>query len=157
MTERVSWLVGAFVTLVAVAMLAVRPVSAEPADLYETWKAEATANGHNTERIRYLRHLARLGDPVPLIHAEFSNVGADPYQAERIAWCESKFNTWAVGAAGERSLFQIHPIHRNGVVASLGYSWDDIFDPVANINVAVALYQRAGSFRSWSCAYLGGW
>ena len=50
--------------------------------------------------------------------------GRNADAALRVARCESGFNTYAVGSAGERGLFQIHPIHRSWV------NWGAMFNPV---------------------------
>lgn len=63
--------------------------------------------------------------------------------------CESTMNPRAVGSAGERGLTQIHPIHRQRI-ERLGFTWDDMFDPVANLTVAFDIYREQGA-RPWSC------
>lgn len=67
--------------------------------------------------------------------------------ALRVAACESGMNPAAVGAAGERGLFQIHPVH----APALGARWAQMFDPATNIAVAHELYRTQG-WRPWSCA-----
>lgn len=63
--------------------------------------------------------------------------------------CESTMNPRAVGSAGERGLTQIHPIHRQRI-ERLGFTWDDMFDPAANLTVAFDIYSEQGA-RPWSC------
>lgn len=69
-----------------------------------------------------------------------------------VAACESQWNTNAVGDYGRsRGLFQINFVHLL-FIEKMGYTWDDMFDPRANISVAVALWQREGrTWRLWSC------
>jgi len=90
------------------------------------------------------------GDVVSLIYALFPAEMAPTW--ERIARCESGLNPWAVGGAGERGIFQIHPIHAGGAVAAAGYSWDAMFDPYANMIVALALSGGGWNTGPWSCA-----
>jgi hypothetical protein len=67
--------------------------------------------------------------------------------AVRVAGCETgwTFNPRAVGRAGERGLFQIHPVH---------FSWAQpwrLFDPVWNARVAYRLSRGGTSWRAWTC------
>ena len=67
--------------------------------------------------------------------------------AIRVARCESRLNRWAVGRAGERGLFQIHPIH---------FYWMDerrLFDPVYNARIAYRLSRGGTSWRHWACRW----
>lgn len=70
-------------------------------------------------------------------------------KALSVAWCESNYNPGVVGGAGERGLFQIHPVH----IPNLGQygGWDAMFDPSANIAYAYALYSGSG-WGPWTCA-----
>jgi hypothetical protein len=67
----------------------------------------------------------------------------------QLVQCESRWDRWAVGRAGERGLFQIHPVHK-GLIASMGYTWDEMFDAEPNIRVAVEIRRRQG-LRAWTC------
>lgn len=71
-------------------------------------------------------------------------------QWTEIVRCESTFNPHAVGSAGERGLTQVHPVHRPRIEA-MGFTWDDMFDPRANLDVAYAIWSEQGT-RPWSCA-----
>lgn len=67
--------------------------------------------------------------------------------AIRVARCETggTFNPRAVGRAGERGLFQIHPVH---------FSWAQphrLFDPVWNSRVAFRLSRGGTNWRPWTC------
>jgi hypothetical protein len=70
-------------------------------------------------------------------------------KALAVAWCESNHNPGVVGGAGERGLFQIHPVH----IPNLGPygGWDAMFNPSANIAYAYALYSSSG-WGPWTCA-----
>lgn len=81
-----------------------------------------------------------------LICSTFVN---DCAKALSVAWCESNYNTNVVGAAGERGLFQIHPVHIPNLSPYGG--WDAMFDPSSNIAYAYALYSSSG-WGPWTCA-----
>lgn len=68
-------------------------------------------------------------------------------EAFRIVDCETggTWNPLAVGALGERGLFQIHPIH------FWRFDADRLFDPEYNTWAAYQLY-REGGWTPWSCA-----
>lgn len=87
--------------------------------------------------------------PRNIIAAVFWDV---PAQAFAIVDCETGF-TWdrfATGRYGERGPFQIHPIHI-GLIVSMGYIWDDMYEVEPNARVARALYDRSG-WAPWSCS-----
>jgi hypothetical protein len=69
----------------------------------------------------------------------------DARRAICIATLESRLDPRAVGRAGERGLFQIHPVHRRW----LGARWSRLFEPVANVRAARDLERRAG-WSPWS-------
>jgi hypothetical protein len=71
-------------------------------------------------------------------------------KALSVVYCESRFNPGTVGSAGERGLFQIHPVHIP-YLADRGLSWDAMFDPASNIQYAYDLYARSG-WGPWTCA-----
>ena len=82
------------------------------------------------------------GDVVSIIHEVFG-VNAGPALA--VAWCESRFDPSITGAAGERGLFQIHPVH---------WGWldeDRLFDPLYNAQMAYELSQGGTDWSSWTC------
>lgn len=65
-----------------------------------------------------------------------------------IAYRESKWIPTATGAAGERGIFQIHPIHQAWLSDE---RWAMLYDPEVNTLTAVELYHRAGdSFDPWT-------
>lgn len=63
--------------------------------------------------------------------------------------CESHFSRLATGALNERGLLQIHPIHEQRII-QMGYTWEDMFKPVPNLTVGVAIYEERG-WSPWSC------
>ena len=71
-------------------------------------------------------------------------------RAVEVARCESNLDPAATGRAGERGLFQIHPTHRS-MIASLGFTWDEMYEVVPNIAVAADIYADEG-WSPWACA-----
>jgi len=99
----------------------------------------------------HLSEVSRLAD----------SVGLDPDVTLSVGLCESGVDTDgdqvvdaldanAVGSAGERGMMQIHPIHRMGLVYTLGYTWDEMFQPGPNMVVASAIHDALG-WSAWSC------
>lgn len=67
--------------------------------------------------------------------------------AIRVARCESRLYPRALGRAGERGLFQIHPVH---------FGWAQpwrLFDPVWNSKVAYRLSRGGTNWRHWTCRW----
>lgn len=65
--------------------------------------------------------------------------------AIRVARCESRLNPRALGRAGERGLFQIHPVH---------FGWVDerrLFEPLYNARIAFRLSRGGRSWAHWTC------
>lgn len=58
-----------------------------------------------------------------------------------LARCESSLFTHAVGNAGERGLFQIHPVH--------GWRWEVAFDPWQNVQAAYYVSGGGTNFAPW--------
>ena len=67
----------------------------------------------------------------------------------QLVQCESRWNRLAVGAAGERGLLQIHPVHIP-LINRMGYSWDDMFLVEPNLRVGVEI-RRVQGLRAWTC------
>lgn len=67
-----------------------------------------------------------------------------------VSWCESGHNPLAVGAIGERGLMQIAPVHIPRI-NRLGFTWNDMFEPTANILVAIDIWLDTESWAAWSC------
>lgn len=67
--------------------------------------------------------------------------------AWRVVMCESRGNPRAVGRAGERGLFQIHPVH---------FGWAKparLFEPRWNALVAYRLSRGGTNWRPWTCRW----
>jgi len=60
--------------------------------------------------------------------------------ALRVMDCESKGLPGATGAASERGLFQIHPIHH-----------DSTYDPEGNVRAAYRISKGGNDWSAWSC------
>lgn len=76
------------------------------------------------------------------IRAVFGRYGR---QALRVARCESHLNPRALGAAGERGIFQIHPVH---------FRWldeDRLWQPYYNARVAYRMSRGGRDWRAWTC------
>lgn len=58
-----------------------------------------------------------------------------------IMQCESKGRPGATGAAGERGLMQIHPVH-----------YDSTYDPEGNLRAAYRISNGGRDWSAWTCA-----
>ena len=77
--------------------------------------------------------------------------GADPDQLLRVAWCESRYNAYAVNArSGAAGLFQFMPATWAVNSVRAGYGGASVFDAVANANTAAYMF-RNGQAAQWSC------
>lgn len=56
-----------------------------------------------------------------------------------VSWCESEWNPWATGPAGERGDFQIHPIHA-----------DSTYDRAGNVAAAVRISRGGTDWGPWT-------
>lgn len=71
--------------------------------------------------------------------------------AECIAYAESGNNPNVTGGAGERGIFQIHPVHRRDFERYTGQPWSSAYDANWNGYYAVHLWRSSGrSWRPWS-------
>lgn len=59
---------------------------------------------------------------VAVIQEAAGRRGADSSQLTRIAFCESRYYRYAVGAAGEQGLFQLHPQGLRRTFYARGYT-----------------------------------
>ena len=77
--------------------------------------------------------------------------GADPDQLLRVAWCESRYNPYAVNArSGAAGLFQFMPATWAANSVRAGFGGASVFDAVANANTAAYMF-RNGQAAQWSC------
>ena len=76
--------------------------------------------------------------------------GIDERVMLRIAWCESRYDPQARGAAGLAGVFQFAPITWSWVAERAGYPGASPFDPRANIEAAAFLYKTEGP-KHWGC------
>lgn len=91
------------------------------------------------------------GDPAAVIGRRF---GPHAGKALRVARCESGFDPRAIGEAGERGWFQIHPVHWDsgkGLVRQMGIDPATLFDPVVNTEVAYKLSRGGTDWSAWTC------
>lgn len=92
------------------------------------------------------------GDMPVLIRSVFGRFGADVgEEAVRVSHCETvgTFDPHSTGDAGERGLMQIHPVHKERI-ARMGFTWDQMYEPGPNLEVAAAIYAESG-WRPWTC------
>lgn len=69
-------------------------------------------------------------------------------EAAAVAWCESRWQTGAVGDGGSSlGLFQLW----SGWFGWAGEPLEQWADPVTNAKVALAVHQRDLGWRQWSC------
>lgn len=61
--------------------------------------------------------------------------------ALRVAWCESSWQPWRTGRAGERGLWQVHPL----------YHPDSTYDPLGNARAAVRISAGGRDWSQWTC------
>jgi len=68
-----------------------------------------------------------------------------------VAWCESRFHRKVIGDHGRSfGLMQIQPQWHLGRIEALGYTVEDLLDPVVNLEVALDIYNDTG-WSLWSC------
>lgn len=106
-----------------------------------------------------VRRVGTKPAPPPPVPAEIEAVirtaaatwGADPSQLLRVAWCESRYNPYAVNArSGASGLFQFMPATWAANSVRAGYAGASAFDPVASANVAAYMFHN-GQAGQWSC------
>jgi soluble lytic murein transglycosylase-like protein len=86
-----------------------------------------------------------------VIRAAAARWGADPNQLLRVAWCESKYNPYAVNTrSGASGLFQFMPATWAANSVRAGYGGASVFDPVASANTAAYMFARGQAWQ-WSC------
>jgi len=91
------------------------------------------------------------GDIESVIRAAAAAWGADANQLLRVAWCESRYNPYAVNTrSGAAGLFQFMPATWAANSVRAGYAGASVFDSVASANVAAYMF-RNGQAGQWSC------
>lgn len=76
----------------------------------------------------------------------------DPDTAALIAWCESRFRPDAGFPSGPNlGVMQINWASHAARVARMGFTHDDLANPVINLAVARAIYDESG-WRPWTCS-----
>jgi len=85
------------------------------------------------------------GEIADYIRSKFGNG-----YAVKVAVCESGLNQYATGSAGERGIFQIHPVHAYSMTKQ-GFTWDSMYQWKANIDYAYMLYIWQG-WNPWTCS-----
>ncbi|MEP6693112.1 MAG: transglycosylase SLT domain-containing protein, partial [Chloroflexota bacterium] len=91
------------------------------------------------------------GDIESVIRTAAAAWGADPSQLLRVAWCESRYNPYALNArSGAAGLFQFMPATWAANSVRAGYAGASVFDPVASANTAAYMF-RNGQAWQWSC------
>ena len=91
------------------------------------------------------------GDIESIILTAAAAWGAEPSQLLRVAWCESRYNAYAVNApSGAAGLFQFMPATWAANSVRAGYAGASVFDAVANANTAAFMF-RNGQAWQWSC------
>jgi hypothetical protein len=74
-------------------------------------------------------------------------------EATKVAFCESSLRPANVSDDQQDwGLFQINVVHEP-LVRAMGYEWDDLLDPTINTIVAKEVFDRAGSWSPWTCAW----
>ncbi len=86
-----------------------------------------------------------------VIRAAAATWGADPNQLLRVAWCESRYNPYAVNArSGAAGLFQFMPATWAANSVRAGYGGASVFDAVANANTAAYMFSLGQAYQ-WTC------
>jgi hypothetical protein len=96
------------------------------------------------QKARQLRSLCN--DEAAVVRLVFPN--STEAAALRIAKCESHLWRWAVGSAGERGIFQVHPVHAGWLG---GRTWARMFDPLVNAKVAYGMSDGGTNWSAWTC------
>ncbi len=90
-------------------------------------------------------------DVPTLLHNAAVWYGLDEARFRRIAWCESRFNPYAVSRGGHKGVFQFADATWRWASASAGYGGMSPFNAQANIYSAAWLMSQPGGYRHWSC------
>lgn len=96
----------------------------------------------------------RPGNPAgcqSLIMATAPRYGVSGYAAVSVARCESGLNPSASNGGRYLGLFQQSATYWPGRAATYGYGGRSAFDPVANVNVSLAMVRDTGGWGHWQC------
>ena len=95
--------------------------------------------------------MAHAADP---IGASIRSIWGDrAEEATRVAFCESSLRPDNVSDDHQDwGLFQINVVHKP-LVRAMGYEWSDLLDPTVNTIVAKRVFDRAGDWSPWTCAW----
>lgn len=88
---------------------------------------------------------------VEIIRRAAAAYGQDADRMVAVAFCESSHNVLAVGAVGERGLWQFLPTTWKANAARLGYTESDVWDAHASSMVTAEMWSRAQQWQ-WTCA-----
>lgn len=93
--------------------------------------------------------------PAPLVSSGCPELIVDTFgvtaaAACDVAYCESTWQSWVVGAAGEVGWFQIHPVHFPYLWATYGAA-ADLSSPAINVAYAYSLSRGGTNWSAWTC------
>lgn len=86
-----------------------------------------------------------------IIDAAAARWGLDAGTLRRIAWCESRWQPFALGADGSQGIFQFQPITWAWASIDAGFAGANVYDAYANIETAARLLARGGWWHWRAC------
>ena len=95
--------------------------------------------------------LAQSPEVRAAIHQAATRHGVSERWLRDVAWCESRYLSWATGRAGEQGLMQFLPGTWRWMSARAGWAGASPYDPYAAADVAAWAF-RNGYASHWSCA-----
>ena len=117
-----------------------------PIQLVDAKKPKPRARTAPTRRVR----AAATGDVPNLIRSVFGRFGPTvAEQAVRVFGCESGFNP-AARNGQHAGLAQLSKQYQEARARRLGFTWDQMFEPIPNLTVAADIYGESG-WRPWTC------
>ena len=117
-----------------------------------TMKLNMIAKVEKKNLVEYIDELTGLGqDTARMIIDRCEEVGLDPFVVLAIIRVESNFNTYTVGALGERGLGQLMANTAEPVAARLGvaYDPDKLFEPAYNVLLFTTQLKYLYEFYDW--------
>lgn len=104
-------------------------------------KVESADYAEIERTIQWLDHHIDSGIPVQM-----------QYEAIRILACENRtLDPKAISKTGDYGLFQINAYWQRFRLIKLGYTIEDLLDPIKNTIVAIDIWNEQ-AFRPWSCS-----